>query len=382
MSRHGWTALVVGVFLVILGAAVGHPEPMLVGLALCAAVLLALAWVAVCGNLHLERRLDPARVEVGEPAHSYLTVENRSRSASLPLPVLDRVGTLEVPLTVSALRPSATAELSYEPPTGRRGVFEVGPLTSLRGDPWQFVQRRRSHGEAATLLVYPRHHALRPLPPSAQRSLEAPTSDSSASGTQTFHQLRDYVTGDDRRMIHWRSYARTGNLVVRQHVDTSLPELAVVLDLRAGRHTPDSLEEAVEIAASVLVVCARRSFPVQLYLTDGRVVASPPGGDSVAFFLDQLAAVEVDEHSAADADLSRLVQAAASSVAGHRLLVVTGRPTAADMSSVAVLGRRCSQVVVVDANPVGEVAGTAGVVVAPVRSSQEFADLWNEGLLT
>lgn len=382
MSRHGWTALGVGALMALAGAVVGHSAPLLIGLGLCLAVGVALGWVALGGGLDLERRLEPVRVEVGEEARSFLTVENRSRTASLPLPVVDRVGTTEVPLTVPTLRPSGSTELSYTPPTDRRGVFAVGPLTSLRGDPWQFVQRHRSHGDLATLLVYPRHQVLRPLPPSAQRSLEAPTSDSSAMGTQTFHQLRDYVTGDDRRMIHWRSYARTGNLVVRQHVDTSLPEVAVMLDLRPARHSEESFEEAVEIAASVLVLCGRQSFPVHLFLTDGRVLTAPPGGDPIAYFLDQLAAVEVDPDSSGDADLSRLVQAAASSVAGHRLLVVTGRPTPADMSSIAVLGRRCAQVVVVDAHPEGEVAGGAGVVVAPVRSAAEFAELWNQGLMT
>ena len=32
-----------------------------------------------------------------------------------------------------------------------------------------------------------------------------------------FHALRDYVQGDDLRMIHWPTTARRNKIVVRQH---------------------------------------------------------------------------------------------------------------------------------------------------------------------
>ena len=89
--------------------------------------------------------------------------------------------------------------------------------------------------------------------PGQTRHLEGPSSDTSPQGNITFHRLRDYVAGDDLRLVHWRSSARAGKLVVKHNVDTSQPYSVVLLDLRPGRYTAESFESAVDVAASVLV---------------------------------------------------------------------------------------------------------------------------------
>ena len=77
-------------------------------------------------------------------------------------------------------------------------------------------------GGTVTLLVQPHVIALDPRPAGRARHLEGPVSDTGAARhAQTFHSLREYVPGDDIRRIHWRSTARTGTLMVRDHVDTS-----------------------------------------------------------------------------------------------------------------------------------------------------------------
>ena len=154
----------------------------------------------------------------------------------------------------------------------------------VRQDPFGLVRVEQVRGEVTTAFVHPPTVELDPLPASFERSLDGPTSDTAPQGNQAFHQLREYVPGDDRRMIHWRSSARTGTLMVRQHVDTSLPDLTVVLDTRAARWEgdDDAFEVAVEIAASLVVTCARRGFPVRLLTTDGQhwdAPVRPAGGD-------------------------------------------------------------------------------------------------------
>ena len=42
-------------------------------------------------------------------------------------------------------------------------------------------------------------------------------------GSMAFSSLREYAPGDDPRQIHWRTTARLGRLVVREHVDTNEP---------------------------------------------------------------------------------------------------------------------------------------------------------------
>ena len=76
--------------------------------------------------------------------------------------------------------------------------------------------------------------------------------DTAPEGTIAFQGLRPYVVGDDLRMVHWRTTARTGTLMVKKHVDTNRPQVVVLLDDRAGSYPANRwFEEAVEVAASL-----------------------------------------------------------------------------------------------------------------------------------
>ena len=66
-----------------------------------------------------------------------------------------------------------------------------------------------------------------------------------------FLTLREYEVGDDLRRVHWRSTARTGELMIRQDEARWRSRAAVVLDVRPGAHDAASFEVAVEAAASV-----------------------------------------------------------------------------------------------------------------------------------
>ena len=134
----------------------------------------------------------------------------------------------------------------------------------------------------------------RALPTGQTRHLEGPSSDTSPQGNITFHRLRDYVVGDDLRLVHWRSSARTGRLVVKHNVDTSQPYTVVLLDLRPGRYTAESFEAAVDVAASVLVTSAANKAPVELRLTDGTVIGGPRLRD-VTPLIDHLTGVQPDD---------------------------------------------------------------------------------------
>jgi uncharacterized protein (DUF58 family) len=65
--------------------------------------------------------------------------------------------------------------------------------------------------------------------------------------------MREYVPGDDPRMIHWPTTARTGTLMVREHVEVRRPEFTIVLDTADAAGTPDDFEESVDVAASLAV---------------------------------------------------------------------------------------------------------------------------------
>jgi uncharacterized protein (DUF58 family) len=176
------------------------------------------------------------------------------------------------------------------------------------------------------------------LPSGRWRDLEGPTREISR-GTATFHQLRDYVPGDDLRHVHWRATARTGDLVVREHVDTTKPEVVVILDNRARAMTADDFEEGVDVGASVLDAADRAGFPTRLVLAD----AGQEGDDDRAGLphLDRLTAVRQTEGRS----LRELADALRAR--GRSLLVVTGTLDAEDLRLVSRIAQGFSPAILV-----------------------------------
>jgi hypothetical protein len=83
-----------------------------------------------------------------------------------------------------------------------------------------------------------------------------------------FVSMREYVAGDDPRMIHWPTTARTGTLMVREHVEVRRPEFTIVLDTGPEVGTADDFEEAVDVAATLAVHALRSNLDVVVRTTD------------------------------------------------------------------------------------------------------------------
>ena len=79
---------------------------------------------------------------------------------------------------------------------------------------------------------------------------------SSSTVDEEFASLREYVSGDDFRRIHWPSTARLGTPVVRQFDVPWQRRTTVLVDLRAAAHDDRSFERAVTAAASVVELAA------------------------------------------------------------------------------------------------------------------------------
>ncbi len=98
-----------------------------------------------------------------------------------------------------------------------RGEFQLGPLTVICGDPFGLFRWPRRVGATDRLLVYPMTVELdRVILPvgflsggDAQRQLTHQVTTNASS-------IRDYVPGDSINRIHWRSTARTGDIMVKE----------------------------------------------------------------------------------------------------------------------------------------------------------------------
>lgn len=258
ISRFAWLVLAAAVVCWVLGYRLGWTE-LLLAAAACL-VLLLLATVFLVGRAALEVRvdLDPQRVVVGNPAAGQILVRNASRQRLLPirleLPVGAAVATFDLP----SLAGGAETETLFVVPTNRRAVIPVGPATSVRGDPIGLLRRAVPWTGVIELFVHPRIVSLDNLGSGFLRDLEGQTTQDISMSDLNFHTLRDYVAGDDRRYVHWRSTARTGRLLVRQFVDTRRSHIAVLLDPRRYSYrTDEDFELAVSVAGSITVRAIR-----------------------------------------------------------------------------------------------------------------------------
>ena len=277
---------------------------------------------------------------------------------------------------IPRLRRGEAGVRTYRLPTTRRGIFDIGPVEVTRSDPFESFRISRKHGQVERIWVYPRIVPLHPLPAGLTRHLEGPSSDTAPAGNITFHRLRDYVVGDDLRLVHWRSSARTGRLVVKHNVDTSQPYTVVLLDQRADRYTEASFEEAIDVAASTITVSAIGKAPVELRLTDGTVVGGPRLRDPTPL-VDHLTGLQADT-TETPGTLQLQLLALRRARGGTALVVITGVLAADDLPYVAALRRRFERLVVVSIDPDDRPAATyPGVRVISAADADQACAAWN-----
>lgn len=376
MTRAGLAALLAGVAALALGLWLQWLAFDLVGLGLLVMVLLGALAVVRPSPLTIDRAIQPARVPKGSPAIAVLTFANRSHRTVGVTVAHQPFGELRVRTVIPRLRRGERGLRTYRLPTRKRGIFDVGPVEVSRRDAFELFRTSRHFGGVERIWVYPRLLDFRPLPAGQTRNLEGPSSELSPQGTITFHSLRDYVVGDDLRLVHWRSSAHAGRLVVKHNVDTSQPYTVVLLDQRPSRYTADSFESAVDVAASVLVTGSANKAPVELRSTDGTVLGGQRLRD-VTPLIDHLTGVQPQPHG----DLRRQLLALRGMRGGTTLVVVTGVLDRADLPYVAALRRRFERLVVIGLDP--ERASSAadvhfpGVRVILAEDADEACATWN-----
>lgn len=270
----GWTVLAVTPLCFLAGYGLGWTELVVVAWTLTA--LLAAAAVYLLGRtpMRVELDLPRTRVVVGQPATARIRVSNPSARRSFGMAVEVPVDAGLAALTVPGIPGGGAHEAEFGVPTARRGVLSLGPARTVRADPIGMVRRELELTPTTELFVHPRTVPVPSGSLGVVRDLEGtPTRDLTSSDV-SFHSLREYVPGDERRHIHWRSTAKTGTYMVRQFEETRRSHLVIGLSLAAGDYaSDDEFELAVSVAASLGIRAVR----------DGRSLSVVVGEPTPAF---------------------------------------------------------------------------------------------------
>ena len=136
-------------------------------------------------------------------------------------------------LVATGIPPRNDQKLHYSLVCRQRGRYDIGPRPIYQTDPFGLARTRVEAPARSELIVYPAVEDTR-RPGSCPR---APGSGEAAArrlyrSAAEFYTMREYVTGDDLRRIHWPSVARTGRLMIRQDESTRRSSAMLLLDTR------------------------------------------------------------------------------------------------------------------------------------------------------
>ncbi len=199
-----------------------------------------------------------------------------------------------------------------------------------------------------------------------------------------FFGLREYEVGDDLRRVHWRSTARTGELMLRQDEMPWEARSTILLDTRPSTHHGESFERAVEIAASLATAMCRGRRQVR-FMTTGGVDIRSSGVDRYAQIMEYLAGASVETYVRWDQVMEGLRRSAEGPLAAIVADVDRGRPrrprgAAAPARADLPL---CHP-------PVGLRRGrrqrpapaAPGALVVPISSTSPFRTAWNQAVVS
>ncbi len=265
-TRDGWWSLFAAVGLGVAAVNTGNNL-----LYLLSSMLLALVVVsgilseAVIRRLRLAVAL-PDEVVAGRPTLLGATLRNHKRwtpSYSITLEVHEGRGRryIYVPRI-----PAGDARLvTWAATWPRRGRHRLGGVRLTTRFPFGIFLKAGQVTMREEVVVYP---ALGPV--SAQRLREL--GGSGAVHTRRrgrgndLHNLRDYQAGDDPRLIHWRSSAKTGSLTVRELEAETTLDTRIVLAGGVG--------DSARVEAGI---CEAASLAVHLLRAGAQVAVAGPG---------------------------------------------------------------------------------------------------------
>lgn len=339
----GWSTLVLVPLAFVLGYSLGWIEFVVVGWAGVVLLVVAAAYLIGRGGFTVALGTAHSRVVVGEPASGTITIANQHKHRILGAPVEIPVGDALAAVTMPSLAHGATFSHEFFVPTTRRGVVNIGPVRTVRADPIGLIRREIVWTESQELFIHPRTIGVPSTTTGFVRDLEGNPTRQISDSDVSFHALREYIPGDERRYIHWKSTARTGTHMVRQFEETRRSHLVIALSLaRSDYANDDEFELAVSVAGSLGVRAIRDAREISVVVGERtpdfakrKVLAvSPLSTLTRGRLLDDLSSIEQEESALNVRDIARVVseRVAGISVA---FLVCGSTPTATQLRTAS-----------------------------------------------
>ena len=175
---------------------------------------------------------------------------------------------------VPSVAGGGTVEVDATFTPSARGLRGISAVTVAVNGPFRLTMFKKKVSQGLKIAVAPPRVQLaspglsgRPNPLAETERLSRGTS------TRDFY-TREYAPGDDLRHIHWKTVARTGQLVVRQEADEDNPVAAVIVHGEGISH-PVEFDLLVTAAMSAVHALTQSGFSVRVVMGEHSVQAEP-----------------------------------------------------------------------------------------------------------
>lgn len=269
LTSRGWQAVVIGFATVVVARLIGTTQLHQLGYVLLALPVasLIIGFAFVRGLSYSRRASSGERITAGEPVTFELVAENSSRFGTSSVEGTDRLPE-RTEFDFDPMTQNGSARFSTSVNFPRRGLYKLGPASLSVVDPFEMISFTRTFAGVEDVVVYPKIHDLPDFP------VRGRNSDSGGRGSvgqrgEEFSGLREYRRGDDRRHIHWKSFARTGELYIKETSLDSPKRYTIALDLQKTglRNLDGAVEDSVSLAASLLHRTRSEGLPSRLIHT-------------------------------------------------------------------------------------------------------------------
>ncbi len=221
-------------------------------------------------RLILRREL-PRRIFAGSPADFGLRLFNGKRrlsSYALHLREEDPTGGRPATRFFLRIRPQGREVWRYPLTFGRRGWQMLPGVRLLTRFPFGLFAKMSRPIACDPVLVYPALRVLRreEIPPALAPGWREQNRPGRGAG---LYNLRPYRSGDDPRLVHWKTSAKAGDLMLKELEDEERPRLRLALEDPAVGTPPSVVDANLSYAGSLAALAVRRGTAVQLLTAEG-----------------------------------------------------------------------------------------------------------------
>ena len=234
---------------------------LVLGLLLSLIVLSGLLSEWVLRGLQIRRRL-PRRSFAESATLIELAVVNRKRllpSYSVELRDVSEDGRAEHACYFLKVAPGEEQVRAYPSTPRARGPLRLKEVIASTRYPFGLFEKSRRLPVEDELLVYPALLQASALQRQERRAGSEVATPRRGTGAE-LAGLRDYLPGDEARLIHWRRTARLGRPVVRERERDASRRLTLTVDELRPPGADESWDQSFERSLSVVAATAARAL--------------------------------------------------------------------------------------------------------------------------